>query len=83
MIDLKKCASLENAMENEEIFLNELKKLLELENIDKNFVLAGNELWDSLAIVSTVALFDQIFKKRVSGETIVKCTTVSKLLELV
>jgi acyl carrier protein len=70
-------------MEAKVQFIDELKKILENEDVTENFVLEGVDLWDSLAVVSTLALFDQIFQKRVSGDDIWKCKTVSELLALV
>lgn len=32
--------------------------------------------WDSLAIVSTIALIDEVFDKTVSGEALEECKTV-------
>ena len=69
-------------MDNKEILFNELKNILEVKDIDENFLLEGNMFWDSLAIVSSVALFDQIFQKRVTGDELVVCKTVFDLLTL-
>lgn len=35
--------------------------------------------WDSLAIVSTIALIDEVYDKTVSGEALEGCKTVSDL----
>lgn len=46
--------------------------------ITPEFVL-DSEIWDSLAVVSTIALIDEVFDKTVSGEALSNCKTVGDL----
>lgn len=43
----------------------------------------GEQNWDSLAIVSTIALIDDLYDKSVSAEALAACTTVRDLDALV
>jgi acyl carrier protein len=51
---------------------------VEIEEIGPNTVLADHD-WDSLAIVSTIALFDELYGKEVNVEALNRCETVADL----
>lgn len=42
----------------------------------------SEENWDSLAIVSTIALIDEVYDKTVSGEALERCKTVGEIEQL-
>lgn len=68
---------------NIELFLEELAESLELEkkdlNIDTKF---ENIAWDSLAIISSIALIDEYFNKTISAAQISSCETIGDLINL-
>ena len=43
----------------------------------------GEEVWDSLAIVSTISLIDEQFDITLEGEDLASCEKVSDLLALI
>lgn len=51
---------------------------VEVEEIGPHTLLAEHG-WDSLAIVSTIALFDEIYGKEVNVEALNNCETVADL----
>jgi acyl carrier protein len=54
---------------------------VEVDEIGPDTLLAEHG-WDSLAIVSTIALFDEIFGKEVNVEALNNCETVADLEKL-
>ena len=52
---------------------NILQPDLRLEDID----------WDSLAVISTIAIVDSVYGKMLSGEKIQNCTTFQDVLDLI
>lgn len=65
-------------------FYEGLAEILEIEPGEVTPELALNEgNWDSLAIVSTIALIDEIYDKTVGGEALEKCQTVGDLEKVV
>ena len=62
-------------------FLKALAKdVLECESVTEESVLSP---WDSLAVVSTIAVIDDIYGKAVSGKALMDCQLVSDILKLV
>ena len=60
--------------------------LAEILEVDTNEVNAGLELgesWDSLAIVSTIALIDDVYDIQVRPEKLAECKTVGDIEQLV
>jgi acyl carrier protein len=43
----------------------------------------ADHAWDSLAVVSTIALIDDVFNTAVGGQALNKCETVGDILALV
>lgn len=68
---------------NTDSFLEELAEVLQTskETLVPEFKLDQTN-FDSLAMVSTVILFDEYFDIRVSGDELRKCRTVGDLLAL-
>ncbi|MBM3333241.1 acyl carrier protein [Candidatus Sumerlaeota bacterium] len=61
-------------------FYEGLAEILEVEVGEVNSDLALDEgNWDSLAIVSTIALIDEVYDKTISGEALENCKTVGDL----
>lgn len=61
-----------------------LAEILEVpvEQITPEFSLAGHE-WDSMAIISCVALIDEVSGHIVSGSELAKCMSVADIQKLV
>ncbi|MDE7367687.1 MAG: acyl carrier protein [Lachnospiraceae bacterium] len=55
---------------------------LEVEDIKEDAVLEEYEEWDSVAILSFIALLDEKFGKAVKGAEIRKLTTVKDLMDM-
>jgi len=68
-------------------FINELKDALEIEDEDQEISLETNlkelEEYDSLSVLSIIAMIDKNFGKQIPSLDIVKVTTVSSLMELI
>ena len=64
-------------------FLNAIIEIIEIEeNIDENTILSDIEEWDSLAAVTTLALFKQKLGLNVGAQSVLNCKTVKDLLDL-
>ncbi len=63
--------------------LNLLEELLIIEKDTLNESVALNTLdeWDSMAVVSTIAMFDSVFGKELKSEEIKKFKTVKDILD--
>jgi len=70
-----------------EDFINDLKDALEIEDEDQEITLETNlkdlEEYDSLSVLSIIAMIDKNFGKQISSSEFVKITTVSSLMELI
>jgi acyl carrier protein len=63
-------------------FFEELTEILELdETVDVSYALG--EEWDSLAIVSTIALVDETYGIFLEGEDLGHCKSVQDILDLI
>ncbi|WP_447930986.1 acyl carrier protein [Sphingopyxis fribergensis] len=64
-------------------FRSGLAEILEVEagELEDGFELG--ELWDSLAVVSTLALIDEVHDVSVSAEDLAECQTVGDIRKLV
>ena len=68
----------------EESFLEQLTDTLDTEeNIGMEMVLKDLEDWDSLSLVSFIAMANASYGKRITAEQIRKAVTVSDLYDLV
>ena len=67
-------------------FYNGMAEILEVEDnkISPAFELhSGEAAWDSLAIVSTIALVDDCFNVMLEGKALMECNTVSDIEQLI
>ena len=66
-------------------FIEELKETLELENVKLNgdTNLKDLEEYDSLSVLSIIAMIDEKFGKKLSGQDFQSITTVKSLMELI
>lgn len=44
---------------------------------------SGLDPWDSLAVVSTIAIIDDVYGRQVSGRALTACVTAGDVLKLV
>lgn len=56
--------------------------ILELPSVTEETPLAGTEGWDSLAVVCTVTLIDDVANAQVSGLALAACETVDDVLRI-
>lgn len=65
-------------------FLNALDEMLELDpgTLTGAEALDSLDAWDSLAVISFIALVDEHFDKVVAGEDLAKAKTINDLLAL-
>jgi len=70
-----------------EDFINELKDALEIEDEEQEITLETNlkelEGYDSLSVLSIIAMIDKNFSKQIPAPDFVKVTTGSSLMELI
>ncbi|MCD6115435.1 acyl carrier protein [bacterium] len=67
-------------------FIELLKETLEIDEsrqIDENTVLTELEEYDSLSTLGIIALIDEHFGKKLSGEYLQNITTVKSLMEMI
>ncbi len=66
-------------------FLNELKETLEIDDVGLNEETNLKELeeYDSLSVLSIIAMIDENFGKRISGQNFQSITTIGSLMELI
>lgn len=70
-------------MKKEEL-LNEIQDMLQRDDaLDEDMELNSIEEWDSLAIISTVSLYDELFSVVLKSNEIKNCKKVSDLINLV
>ena len=72
---------------NTKDFINELKDALEIEDEDQEITLETNlkelEKYDSLSVLSIIAMIDKNFNKQIPSSEFVKVTTVNNLKDLI
>lgn len=66
-----------------ESFLQELADILEVDQVEPGDVLADFEDWDSLSVLSTIAMIDGKFRVSVSAAEINQTATAQALYDLV
>ena len=64
-------------------FYEGLAEILEVDTGEVNSGLELGETWDSLAIVSTIALIDDVYDIQVRPEKLADCKTVGDIEQLV
>ena len=69
---------------NDQVFLSALADALELESSALSPTTTFSEIeWDSLAVITTIALIDEHFGILVSGQAVGECSGIPDLLSLV
>jgi acyl carrier protein len=68
-----------------EPFLNDLAELFSVtrEDLTDDFKLDANTNWDSLTIISMMALMDDHFRVEISGEKLRACSSLGQVLILI
>ena len=67
-----------------EVFFNELSDAMDIENIKLTKDTKLSEIpWDSLAIISTIAIFDSVFDVVLKVDSLSTCNTLGDIIELV
>jgi len=70
-----------------EDFVNELKDALEIEDEDQEITLETNlkelEEYDSLSVLSIIAMIDKNFSQQIPSIDFVKITTIKSLMDLI
>ena len=72
---------------NTEDFIRELKEALEIDDEDQEITLETNlkelEEYDSLSVLSIIAMIDKNFGKQIPSTDFAKVTTISSLMDLI
>lgn len=69
---------------NTQNFIHDLEKLVEAQRpLTENTILDEEGIWDSLALVSTIALIDQHFSIKASGMQLASCKTLGDIIKLI
>ena len=69
---------------NKDEFLEQLAEALDIDSsLLKPDLLLDDIDWDSLAVISTIAIVDSVYGKMLSGEKIQKCSTFADILSLI
>ena len=63
-------------------FYEQMAEILDVDPSDIGPDLELGEMWDSLAIVSTIALIDELYDRSVSPEGLGQCKTVGDVEKL-
>ncbi|MHB8063973.1 MAG: acyl carrier protein [Ruminiclostridium sp.] len=63
--------------------LNLLEELLliEKDTLDETTELNGISEWDSMAVISTIAMFDSVYNKDIKSEEIKKFKTIKDIID--
>jgi len=64
-------------------FYDEMAEILDVDASEIGSDYELGETWDSLAIVSTIALIDELYDKSVSPDALGQCKTVGDIEKLV
>lgn len=65
-------------------FYNGLAEILEIDVAQVTPQLRlGDHAWDSLAIISVIALVDELFDQMLSGQALAQCETVADIVALI
>lgn len=67
-------------------FYKGMAEILEVDEdqITSDFELsAGDAAWDSLAVVSTIALIDELYSKTLDGQSLTGCQKISDIEHLI
>lgn len=65
-------------------FFNGLAEILEINSdLVSSTLKLGDYAWDSLAIISVIALVDDLFDQMLSGQALSQCETVADIVALI
>lgn len=65
-------------------FFNGLAEILEIDAADITPELKlGDYAWDSLAIISVIALVDELYDQMLNGQALSQCVTVADILAMI
>ena len=68
-------------------FINELKEAIEIEDEDQEITLETYlkdlEEYDSLSVLSIIAMIDKNFSKQIPSSDFIKITTIKSLMDLI
>jgi acyl carrier protein len=67
---------------DEQTFLTELAQIVEVDALTPDRPLTDGN-WDSVAIMSTIALIDEHYGISLSGAALSRCTTPAAILDLI
>lgn len=71
----------------EKDFIKELKEALEIEDENQEITLGTNlkelEEYDSLSVLSIIAMIDENFGKQIPSSDFIKITTIKSLMDLI
>ena len=73
----------EAGKDSESQLLTNLAELLEVETVKAGDVLAEFELWDSLTVLSVIAMLESSYGINLPGETLRRIKTVGELASMV
>ena len=69
---------------NKDIFLEELAEVLELEKDDlHDDFLFSEDTWDSLTIISAIAVIDEQYDIIIGGDDLMECGSLAQLWTLI
>jgi acyl carrier protein len=72
---------------SKDVFIEELKDVLEIEDEEQELNLETNlkdlEEYDSLSVLSIIAMIDKNFNKQIPSSDFIKVTTVNSLIDLI
>jgi len=66
-----------------DVFLQELADILEIDKVEPGDVLADFEDWDSLSVLSAIAMIDGRYHVSVSSQEIKRTETAQDLFDLI
>ena len=68
----------------EKHFAEGLAEILEIDptNVTSTLILTEHN-WDSLAVVSTIAMVDEVFNVALNGQALARCVTVADIEDLI
>ena len=64
-------------------FIIEIAEILEVDNVEMTQELESFECWDSLTILSIIALSDEIYKVTLSADEVNNAKTIGGLKEMI
>lgn len=66
----------------EKLNLLEEMLLMDKDTLEEAAELTGIEEWDSMAVISAIAMIDDIFGKEIEPDEVKKCKTVKDIIDI-